>query len=141
MTRTARTLLMIAALPVLAGCVQDSASFMIDGERNHAVTVMRQQKWFWSSDLDVTVVAARQPECLGGLDIKGVTRDSELVLHRAPEDYAEPIFILALNGAHYAVSTVSCRVQKFAEAPTDLGPVVGRYKEVDGKLQYTEATK
>jgi hypothetical protein len=135
-----RTLLMIAALPVLAGCVQDSASYMIDGDRNHAVTVMRNQKWFWNSAVDVTVVAARQPDCLGGLDIKGVARDAKLVLHRGPEDYyPEPIFILTVENANYAVSTQSCRVQKFAEPPADPGPVIGHYQEEGGKLVYAAA--
>lgn len=138
MTRLVRAL-PIALLPVLAGCVQDTASYMIDGDRNHAITVARAQKWFWSGAVDVSVIAARQPECLGGLDIKDVTRDTPLVLHRPPEDYAEPIFILEVKGEHYAVSTQSCRVQKFPAKPDDAGPEVGRYLEQDGKLRFVAA--
>lgn len=131
-----RALLVLATLPVLAGCVQDTASYMIDDNRNHAITVARAQKWFWSRGVDVSVIAARQPDCLGGLDIREIARDSELILHRGPDDYAEPIYILDVEGRFYAISTVSCRVQKFEEAPADAGPVIGRYREVDGKLQY-----
>jgi hypothetical protein len=134
-------LLSIAVLPALAGCVQDTASFMINDDRNHAISVRRAQSWFWDKSLDVTIVVARQPECVGGLDVKGVDSGTELVLHRAPDEYAEPIFILDIQGVDYAVSTQSCRVQKFDAAPADPGPVIGRYKEVDGKFQYVaEAT-
>ena len=141
MNLSARVLLTTAALPLLAGCVQDTASYQIDGDRNHSIIVMRSQKWFWGSEVDVAVTAARQPDCLGGLDVKGASRETELVLHRAPEDYAEPIFILAVGNDRYAISTLSCRVQKFAEAPADMGPEIGRYKEVDGKFSYVPAGK
>lgn len=141
MNLSARTLLIAAALPALAGCVQDTASYMVDDNRNHAITVARAQKWAWSSGVDVSVIAARQPDCLGGLDVKDVPRGAELVLHRAPEEYAEPIFMLAIEGSYYAVSTQSCRVQKFAQVPADPGPEIGRYKEVDGKLQFVATAK
>jgi hypothetical protein len=136
MNLSARVLLTTAALPLLAGCVQDTASYQIDGDRNHSIIVMRSQKWFWGSEVDVAVTAARQPECLGGLDVKGASRETELVLHRAPDDYPEPIYILEVAGVYYAVSTQSCRVQQFKETPADPGPVIGRYKEAEGTFQY-----
>ncbi|MDD4882374.1 MAG: hypothetical protein PHR30_06710 [Gallionellaceae bacterium] len=141
MTLSARTLLMTAALPVLAGCVQDTASYMIDGDRNHSIVIMRSQDWFWSGNVALAITAARQPDCLGGLNVKGVPRATDLVLHRAPEEYAEPIYILDIAGVDYAVSTVSCRVQKFAQAPADPGPVIGRFKESEGKFQFVAAGK
>jgi len=141
MKLSTRTLLMLAALPLLAGCIQDTASYMIDDNRNHAITVSRAQKWFWGSRVDISVIAARQPDCLGGLDIKDIDRATELVLHRAPEEYAEPIFIMAVDEDFYAVSTLSCRVQKFPEAPADPGPTIGGFKEVEGKFQFVAATK
>ncbi|NTV95948.1 MAG: hypothetical protein HGA75_11125 [Thiobacillus sp.] len=141
MKLSAPALLMAATLPVLAGCVQDTASYMIDGDRNHSIVVMRSQDLPWSRNLAVAVTAARQPDCLGGLDIKGATRDTELVLHRAPEEYPEPIFILAVGNDRYAVSTQSCRVQKFAQPPADSGPEIGRFKEVGGQFQYVASGK
>lgn len=139
MTPSARAVLIAAALPLLGGCVQDVASYMIDDDRNHAITVARAQKWAWSSGVDVSIIAARQPDCLGGLDVRDVARDAVLVLHRAPEEYAEPIYIMSIGGDHYAVSTLSCRVQKFPAAPAELGPVIGRFKEEDGKFRYLPA--
>ena len=141
MRRHVPAMLIAALLPLLAGCVQDTASYMIGGDRNHAITVARAQTWFWSSGVDVSVIAARQPDCLGGLDVKGVARETELILHQAPDDYPEPIYILDIGGTDYAVSTVSCRVQKFAQRPADPGPVIGRFKEEEGKLRFVAAAK
>jgi hypothetical protein len=139
MRPSARTLIAAAVMPVLAGCVQDTASYVIGGERNHAITVARAQKWFWSDAVDVSIIAAHQPECLGGIDVRDVPRMTELVLHQAPDEYAEPIYILTVEGDHYAVSTVSCRVQKFPQAPAETGPVLGRFAEEDGRLRFVAA--
>lgn len=128
--------LALLAVP-LSGCVQDTASYMIDDDRNHAVTLARAQIWFWDDHVDVSVIAARQPVCLGGINVTKVPRSAELVLHQAPDDYPEPMFILDAEGESYAVSTLSCRVQKFPTPPDDKGPRIGVFKEVDGRLRYT----
>lgn len=135
MKRFALALPMLAALMLLTGCVQDTASYMIDGDRNHSIMIMRSQDLPWGG-VSLSVTAARQPDCLGGLNIKGAARDAEMVLHRAPAEYAEPIFILVVGRDYYAVSTSSCRVQKFDTPPADPGPEIGRFREVDGKFQY-----
>lgn len=135
----ARTLLASALLVTLAGCINDTTSYMIGGDRNHAITLTRTQKWFWENKVIVAVIAAHQPDCMGGLEIQDVSADEPMPLHQAPNDYPEPIYILDAGGGHYAISTVSCRVQKFATAPSDLGPVIGRFETVDGKFQYVPA--
>src|SRR5512143_2197230 len=95
---------------VLAGCVNDTASYMIDGNRHDAITLTRSQKWFWEDKVILSVIAARQPDCMGGLEIQDVPGNEPIVLHRAPDEYPEPIYILDAGGGHYAISTVSCRV-------------------------------
>ncbi len=127
---------LIIVIAALAGCVQDTASYMIDDNRNHAITLSRAQQWFWDDRVSVAVIAARQPDCFGGLDIKQVPRSAELVLYRAPEDYPEPIFIMEVKGQHYAISTLSCKVQKFATAPDDKGAKIGVFKDTDGRLRF-----
>lgn len=136
-----RILTLAITAVLLTGCVQDTASYVIEDDRNHAITIARAQKWFWSRSVDVSVIAARQPHCLGGLDVRGVSRDDELVLHQAPDEYAEPIYILAIDGDHYAVSTLSCRVQQFNTAPAEIGPEIGRFKEEDGRFAYVKTEK
>ena len=131
-----RTLL-AAMLPLaLAGCINDAASYMIGGDRHHAITLTRTQKWFWEDKVILSIVAARQPDCMGGLEIQDVSSNEPIPLHQAPDVYAEPIYILDAGGHAYAISTQSCQVQKFETTPTDQGPVIGNFTTVDGQFQY-----
>lgn len=141
MNLSARTLLAAGLLTTLAGCVNDSASYMIEGNRENAITLTRTQKWFWEDKVIVAILAARQPDCMGGLEIQDVPTGDPMLLHQAPDEYAEPIYILDAGGAHYAISTQSCQVQKFATPPTDLGPVIGSFKTVDGSFQFVSGSK
>lgn len=136
MPKQIKALILLIALPVLGGCVQDTASYLIEGDRNHAVTLARSQKWFWDSRVTVAVIAARQPACLGGLNIEAVPRTAAMALYRAPDEYPEPLFILAAETAHYAISTQSCKVQKFTAAPTDLGQKLGTFAEEGGRFHF-----
>jgi hypothetical protein len=128
--------LLVLLAVLLAGCVQDTASYMIGNDRNHAITLARAQQWFWDDRVEVGVIAARQPACLGGINLKKVPRGAALALYRAPDEYPEPIFILDVEKASYAVSTLSCKVQKFPTPPDDKGQRLGVFKEVDGRLRY-----
>ncbi len=129
------------ALPLvlsLAGCMQDSASYTLAGE-DHAITLIRLQDWPWQSTLNLDVVAIRMPDCNGGLRIRDVPRKAEPALFQAPEAYAEPIFILRVEQRHFAVSTASCRVQEFKQAPEDAGRLLGHFREQDGRFRFVPA--
>lgn len=58
-----RKLLTVVPLFLLAGCVNDSATFYADATREHTLTVRRQQEYFWKDDAQYTLMAARLPEC------------------------------------------------------------------------------
>lgn len=138
MKPAARSLLSLLVPLALAGCANDSASYVIDGNRDHAITLTRSQKWFWEDKFIVQVLAARRPDCMGGLEIQDVPGSKPIVLHQAPDEYPEPIYIMEAGGSDYAISTESCRVQKFATPPSDLGPVIGSFETVDGAFQFVE---
>ena len=128
-------LLPFVAVLSLSGCLQDSASYAFP-EKDHAITLVRNQAWFWLDSVDVEVIAIRLPECNDGIRIEGVPRAGKLALYQAPDEYPEPIFILQTDQRHYAISTQSCRVQKFETAPAVLGEKLGQFQEKDGKFQF-----
>lgn len=131
--------LLAAFILPLTGCVNDTASYMVGGDRNHAVTLARAQPWFWDDKVKVSVVVARQPDCLGGLDVEGVPRSTKMTLSLAPDEYPERIFLLTIEGADYAVSTTSCRVQKFDAPVADKGELLGAFQEEAGTLGFVPA--
>ncbi|MCX7673224.1 MAG: hypothetical protein N2Z63_06455 [Thiobacillaceae bacterium] len=138
--RASRAALPIALAALLTtGCVNDTASYLIEGSREHTIMLHRVQNWIWQDNLTLTVVARRMPDCQGGLDIKGVPRRVRPELYAAPPEYAEPIYILKLGKRHYAVSTLSCRVQAFKEPPAELGHKLGVFAEKNGRFAFHPA--
>jgi hypothetical protein len=128
-----------ALLAALAGCMSDSASYLIEDNNKHTITLLRNQDWFWKDSADVSIVPTRLPECQGSLTVKSVPRQAELALYWSPEEYAEPIYILDIEGAFYALSTQSCKVQPFKEKPANPGTPVGVFKEQNGRLTFEAA--
>lgn len=126
--------LLFALLP-LAGCLQDTASYAFP-EPDHAITLVRNQTWFWQDTLDVEVIAIRLPECNGGMTVEKVPLDTRIELYQAPDDYPEPLHLLKSGKRVFAVSTLSCRVQEFDEAPPDLGVRLGSFRVKDDKFQF-----
>lgn len=132
-----RWMLLVSLVPLLAGCFQDAASYSL-GARDHAITLVRNQTWPWQSTVDVSVIAIRMPECNGGGDIKDVPENAAYTLFRAPDEYPEPIFMLKVENRIFAVSTQSCRLQEFQQAPDDMGQKLGTFTVQDGKFQFVE---
>lgn len=124
---------------LLAGCVNDTASYLVDGSREHTIMLHRVQDWLWQDTVALTIAASRMPECRGGIDIKGVPIRARIELYQAPPEYAEPIYILKIDDRHYAISTQSCRVQAFEQAPENLGTKLGVFAEQDGKFAFIAA--
>ncbi len=56
-----RKLLLLTPL-LLAGCVDDSATYYIEGN-THALTVRAVQEQFWKKEVTLDLIAARMPDC------------------------------------------------------------------------------
>lgn len=132
-----RWTLLIPLLPLLAGCFQDTASYSL-GARDHALTLVRNQTFFWQSTIDVSVVMSRMPDCNGGGDIKGLPEDASFELYKAPDEYPEPLLLLKVGSRVFAVSDRSCRMQEFKQTPDSLGEKLGVFMVKDGKFQFVE---
>ncbi len=131
----------LIALPLLlAGCVNDTASYRIDDNQEHTIMLHRVQEWLWQDTLKLTITANRMPECRGGIDVRGVRLRARPELYEAPPQYAEPIYILKIDTRHFAISTQSCRVQEFDETPPELGHKLGTFAEKDGRFVFQPAS-
>ena len=61
-----RTWILLAPL-LLAGCIKDSATHYINGNE-HTLTLRAAQEYFWNDQVDLTLVAARWPDCQRTID-------------------------------------------------------------------------
>ena len=137
--KPARLALCAALLAPLAGCMSDSASYLIDGDNKHTITLLRNQDFFWKKTVRLSVVPTRLPECQESIKIEDVPRSAEMTLYWAPDDFAEPIHILDVEGTFYALSTRTCKSQRFEAKPANPGTPVGVFKEQDGRLAFVAA--
>ncbi len=137
--KTARMALCALLLAPLAGCMSDSASYLIDGDNQHTITVLRNQDLFWKRTVDLRVVPTRLPECQESILIPDVPRDAEMALFRAPEDYARPLYFLEVAGEFYALTTEGCKGRHFETSPGNPGTPLGIFVERAGRLVFEAA--
>ena len=64
---TLRSLVLLTPL-LLAGCVNETASYAIDGS-DHALTVIVSQDYFWSKQAGLRLIASRLPDCQRQFDL------------------------------------------------------------------------
>jgi hypothetical protein len=127
-----RKLLLLAPL-LLAGCVDDSATYYIDGTQ-HALTVRATQDYFWKKDVTLELVAARLPDCqrriaLGELPLS----ELELELFASGENE----FTLRAGEQAWRVETGNCSELEAPELVT--GKPLGLFHLDDDKKLVFEA--
>jgi hypothetical protein len=89
---------------LLAGCVNESASYAIGGN-DHALTVLVTQDYFWSKQADVRLVASRLPECQRQFDLgRAPVADLNVELFSTGEN----TFLLRSGDAMWQVETEGC---------------------------------
>jgi hypothetical protein len=89
---------------LLAGCVDDSATYYIDGNQ-HALTVRAMQEQFWNKDITLDLIATRMPDCqrriaLGKLPMP----DVEIELFASGEN----VYTLRAGEQSWRVETENC---------------------------------
>lgn len=135
----ARALRLLAAgglLAVLAGCENSATAYRIDGSE-HALVLVREQKFFWDDELRQAVLVSRLPACQKRIRIH--PSSTELVEMKV---YAAGDGLWALHqGEHwYLAGTAECRLQDW-DNPGDRPPgaLVGRFMLKDGAPAFVPA--
>ena len=120
---------------VLAGCENSGASYMIGGDKDHSISLVREQRWFWSNEVDQKLVVARFPKCQRRFDIApGVKAQPTLEIY-AVDDM---LFVAHQDKDWWAVGTEDCQVQPFKTAPEQYGTLAGRFVFKNGDLVFEE---
>jgi hypothetical protein len=97
-------LLLLTPLLLLAGCVNESASYTIDGS-DHALTVIVTQDYFWSKQVGLHVIASRLPDCQRQFDLgKTPLSDLNVELFSTGED----TFLLRSGDDMWQLETRGC---------------------------------
>ena len=128
-----RKLLLLAPL-LLAGCVDDSATYYIDGN-DHALTVRALQEHFWKKDVTLELVATRMPDCQRRFELATLPlADVELELFASGEN----VYTLRAGDLVWRVETQNCSEMEEPEQVT--GQPLGLFHlDEKGKLVFEEA--
>lgn len=137
---TMRPWLPLIVSPLLAGCINETASLRFDGPE-HALILQARQAWFWQPVVDLEVVMSRPPDCQrrSRLDAAAAAEVGVEVLRPDAGEFVEPILILRQGARHYAVSTRNCEMQPFAKAPEKTGTLLGTFRLEAKKLKFVAA--
>lgn len=129
-----RSLLPLAVL-LLAGCGSgDSTNYMIDGNRDHALILIRDKQWLWS-DWEVAMIVSRLPDCQRRHPLKNVSKD--VVFKMELYESLEGGYILHQGKRWYVADPVKCELQQFPEPPKEPGDLIGVFTDKeDGELRF-----
>lgn len=121
---------------LLAGCVNDSASYQIEGN-DHALTLRVVQDYFWSKEGTLRLTAARLPDCqrqipLGEVPLSGL----EIELFASGPN----VYTLRAGEEAWQVETGSCTRLEAPEADAVTGQALGAFHlDEHGKLVFEAA--
>lgn len=108
---------------LLAGCVNDTASYPIEG-KEHALTVRVMQDYFWSKDATLRLTAARMPDCQRQLDLGKVSLSGlELELFAS----GPSVYTLRSGEDVWQVDTQGCTELEAPEANAVTGQALGSF--------------
>ncbi|MCL2344354.1 MAG: hypothetical protein FWC58_00690 [Desulfobulbus sp.] len=131
-----RHLLPLLAVPLLAACVNDSASYLIDGSAEHTLTLIREQPAFWNDKVNLSLAVSRMPACLRRHSLGSGTARTPVEVWQVPSG----AFIIRIGKRMYAAETQTC--EGFAridgDPVTGMGELRGVFRVRDGKLVFVK---
>ncbi|MEC5386045.1 hypothetical protein VVD49_09930 [Uliginosibacterium sp. H3] len=130
--RSSRLFVLLPLLLALAGCENSGVSYQIDGDKEHSISLLREQNVPWGK-VEQSLVPARAPDCQRRVQIDPDKREfTEMKLY-----VNDTRLYVANQGKNWwAVGTQSCQVQKFKTPPVDPGDLIGSFKKKGDALVF-----
>jgi hypothetical protein len=131
-------LLPLLLLPVLVACSDQRASFQIQSS-DHALSLIREQRFFWEKTAQYTIVAARMPDCMRRHKLGPAALNAKFEVFSPGND----AWILRQGSRMYVVETRTCEgFAKLDEVPEGgMGALAGSFEVRNDVLQFLAAAK
>ncbi|MCH2219507.1 MAG: hypothetical protein MK097_04160 [Dechloromonas sp.] len=132
-----RTLLLpLLALPLLSACVNDGATYEIDGTREHVLSLIREQPYFWDSKVNLYLVVSRMPACMRRHSLGPATEKTKVEVYQVPSG----AFVIKVGKKMFATETQTCEsfAKMDAEPPEGLGSLKGTFRQKKGVLVFVK---
>lgn len=134
--RLRHLLLPLLAVPLLAACVNDGATYEIDGTREHVLSVIREQPYFWDDKIELHLVVSRMPACLRRHSIGTGTARTRVEIWQVPSG----AFIVRVGKRLYATETQTCEsfAKLNAEPVEGMGELRGVFRLRQGEWVFVK---
>ncbi len=134
--RLRHLLLPLLVAPLLTACVNDGATYEIDGTREHVLSLIREQPYFWDSKVNLYLVVSRMPACMRRHTIGPATDKTRVEVYQVPSG----AFIIKAGKKMFATETQTCEsFAKMDDEPAEgMGQLVGTFRVKKGELVFVK---
>jgi hypothetical protein len=135
--RLRHLILPFLALPLLSACVNDGATYEIDGTREHVLSLIREQHYFWDKKVSFYMVVSRMPSCMRRHSMGTGTETTKVEVYQVPSG----AFIIRSGKRLYATETQTCEgFAKMESEPVEgMGKLMGTFRVKKDKLVFEKA--
>ena len=129
-------ILPLFAVPLLGACVNDAAYYEIDNTREHVLSLIREQPYFWDSKVNLYLVVSRMPACMRRHSMGTGTPTSKVEIYQVPSG----AFIVKSGKRMYATETQTCEsfAKMDAEPAEGMGKLMGTFRVKKGELVFVK---
>lgn len=137
--RLRHLLLPLLALPLLTACVNDGATYEIDNTREHVLSLIREQPYFWDSKVNLYLVVSRMPACMRRHNLGAGTDKTKVEVYQVPSG----AFIIKVGKKMFATETQTCEsLAKMDGEPVEgMGQMMGTFRVKKGELVFVKEEK
>lgn len=134
--RLRTALLALLAVPLLSACINDGATFEIDNTREHVLSLIREQPYFWDDKVNLYFVVARMPACMRRHELGTGTAKTKVEVYQVPSG----AFIVKAGKKMFATETQTCEGwAKVGEEPEGgMGKLIGTFRVKKGELVFVK---
>lgn len=129
----------LLALPLLTACVNDGATYEIDNTREHVLSLIREQPYFWDSKVNLYLVVSRMPACMRRHNLGPGTDKTRVEVYQVPSG----AFIIKAGKKMFATETQTCEsfAKMDSEPPEGMGQMMGTFRVKKGELVFVKEEK
>lgn len=134
--RLRSVVLSLLSVPLLAACINDGATYEIDGTREHVLSLIREQQLFWDSKVDLALVVSRMPSCMRRHSLGSGTAKTRVEVYQVPSG----AFIVKVGKRMFVTETQTCEgFAKLDSEPLEgMGQFIGTFRVKDGQLVFVK---
>lgn len=120
----------------LSACVNDAATYEIDNTREHVLSLMREQPYFWDKKVNLSLIVSRMPACMRRHNLGQASPNAKVEIYQVPSG----AYIVKVGKRMFATETQTCEswAKITGEPETGMGELRGVFQIKSGELVFVK---